>query len=78
MGMFDRINFKCECGNEIEAQSKSGPCLLDSYDHTAVPDDVAQDANRHAPFTCDKCGSRYQFSEESIAPMKNLRVEKIN
>lgn len=74
--MFDSIYFKCtECGKDIEAQSKSGACSLDKYDHTNVPRDVAEDCNRHAPFTCD-CGARFQF-EESGEKFVNLRVIKL-
>lgn len=61
--MFDSIYFNCFCGQSIEAQSKGGECSLVKYDHKSVPRDVARDANRHAPFTCPKCGKRWQFAE---------------
>jgi len=73
--MFDSIRFKCEvCDEEIEAQSKSGGCHLDSYEPTEVPYDVAQDANRHAPFTC-KCGAVYKFGIPQ--PPTTVRLEVI-
>ena len=69
MGMFDSIYFRCQdCGEKIEAQSKSGDCALNKYDHSSVPKSVAEDANRHAPFGC-KCGAAYEFygiEEESV------------
>ncbi|MCR4307082.1 MAG: hypothetical protein NUV80_00820 [Candidatus Berkelbacteria bacterium] len=72
MGMFDSIWFKCKkCGADIEAQSKSGECILANYDYTEVPTDVAEDANRHAPFVC-KCGKRYEFRE---IPAKTISLE---
>ncbi len=63
--MFDSIYFDCtKCGASIEAQSKSGKCALDKYDHTAVPSDVARDCNRHAPFICE-CGAAFKFKDIS-------------
>lgn len=63
MGMFDEIYFGCpHCGNEVVAQSKSGECLLRKFEYSSVPMDVAEDANRHAPFIC-KCGKKYEFDE---------------
>ena len=73
--MFDSIWFRCkECGKKIEAQSKSGKCCLDSFDSDSVPEDVAQDANRHAPFSCE-CGCRYEFEipEKTV----RLRIKKL-
>lgn len=61
MGCFDSIIFKCpNCGEEIEAQSKSGECALMEFNHNSVPFSVAEDANRHAPFLCS-CGSSWIF-----------------
>lgn len=60
MGMFDSVMLKCPaCNAEHEAQSKSGPCLLDEYTLENAPDVVMQDVNRHAPFEC-ACGYRIQ------------------
>ena len=70
MGMFDTIIFHCpECGSRIEAQSKSGECLLREYYCTAVPADVAADANRHAPHQC-KCGCDFELRESNS--LKNI------
>lgn len=71
MGMFDRIMFDCpNCGKEIEAQSKSGNCSLASYDIHHVPEDVAEDRNRHAPFRCE-CGKSWtlQPTERKIVTL---------
>lgn len=70
MGVYDSIILKCTCGERIEAQSKSGPCELSVYEMDSVPEDVAADANRHAPFRCD-CGRRWQFKE----PSKRVTLE---
>lgn len=76
--MFDSIYFRCkECGEEIEAQSKSGDCTLQRYDHNSVPHSVAKDANRHAPFQCDKCKSMYEFEEVDYEERVMLKVKKL-
>jgi len=57
MGVYDRVKIPCpKCGERQEAQSKSGDCELDIYEMESCPADVLADVNRHAPFTCDKCG----------------------
>ena len=73
--MFDSIYFNCKhCGARIEAQSKSGDCSLTDYEHYSVPINVAQDANRHAPFEC-KCGKKYKFDiQEGLV---NLKIKEI-
>lgn len=66
MGVYDSIDWKCpKCGKRWEAQSKSGPCTLESFTQDAVPMDVAFDANRHAPFECE-CGSVWKFDMTNI------------
>ncbi len=56
MGCFDTIIIPCpRCGEEYDAQSKSGECVLEDYALSDAPDDVMADANRHAPFVCVKC-----------------------
>lgn len=62
MGCYDTIYFNCpDCGEGMEAQSKSGDCCLETYHHKEVPIAVAEDANRHAPFTCYNCGEHWKF-----------------
>ena len=57
--MFDSVIVPCpSCGTEAEFQSKSGPCLLDTYTLDEVPADVLLDVNRHGPETC-KCGVKF-------------------
>lgn len=72
MGMFDRIMFRCSCGEEIEAQSKSGGCSLATYGCGEVPEDVAEDANRHAPFVCRKCGRHWELRR--VEPPKKVTL----
>jgi hypothetical protein len=72
MGMFDSIYFNCTCGEELEAQSKSGDCCLNCYPNTSVPISVAIDANRHSPYKC-KCGKEWEF-DESVIPKQNMHI----
>ena len=78
MGCYETIFFECpNCGRELSGQSKSGPCILDSYHYKKVPIDVALDANRHAPFECYKelggCGKKWEFGK--IPTIDRIMVE---
>lgn len=74
MGMYDTIIFNCpDCGEEINAQSKSGYCNLKTYPFNCVPSDVAVDANRHAPFIC-VCGNRFKFAKPTVVALTIQRV----
>ena len=53
----------------MSAQSKSGPCMMDEYENTSVPVDVATDANSHAPYLCN-CGKSWMF----VVPECNFRI----
>ena len=86
MGMFDSIYFKCpSCGAELEAQSKSGNCTCASYNPDKVPIEVAQDANRHAPYECE-CGKKWIFDtsvlkklpQEISLPIKEYAGEDLD
>lgn len=74
MGCYETITFNCpNCGEELNAQSKSGPCQLDVYKHDSVPMSVAVDANRHAPFEC-VCGKKWAFVVPSFDDRIALKV----
>ena len=58
--MYDSIMVPCpRCGTKTPFQSKSGPCLLDSFELEEAPADVLEDVMRHGPATCAKCGTTY-------------------
>ena len=60
MGMFDSVWLDCpSCGEKYEAQSKGGDCLLRQYTLENVPENVLSNINRHAPFTCNNCGTQF-------------------
>jgi len=61
MGMFDTVKVPCpQCGAYSEFQSKGGDCGLHYYSLDNAPDDVMKDVNRHAPNTCESCGTIFE------------------
>lgn len=56
MGMFDSVIAECQCGNEVEFQSKSGRCELDRHFPDEVPAEIAHDLHGTSQ-TCSKCGA---------------------
>ena len=59
MGCFDTVLFRCECGNRIPAQSKSGLCNLNTYARTSVP--LAVVAGLGETIQCESCGKQYRI-----------------
>lgn len=75
MGVFDSINIpRPKCGKRQEAQSKSGDCILATYEIENAPTDVLADINRHAPFTCEKCGTVFEIKLTVLAQSVSLTV----
>ena len=61
MGMYDTVMVPCpKCGERFPAQSKSGDCTLETFKLEDAPEDVLCDVNRHAPFSCDSCGTLFK------------------
>ena len=79
MGLFDLIIFQCEkCGETIEAQSKGADYpTLTRYDVGSVPTDVAEDANRHAPYVCE-CGAEYRLEGDEEVTIVALKPVLLN
>jgi hypothetical protein len=70
MGMYDTVICECpNCRSQEEFQSKSGDCILQTFDLKDCPDDILQDVNRHAPCNCTGCGIILQVN------IKNREVE---
>lgn len=56
MGMFDSVMIRCpKCGEQVEFQSKAGPCNLERYDQTCVPIEVAKSIEGDSE-SCGGCG----------------------
>lgn len=65
MGMYDIVLVPCpNCGKEEEFQSKSGECLLLGYKLSECPADVLRDVNRHSPYECEECGTKFAVGIE--------------
>ena len=41
MGMYDSVMIECECGREVEFQSKAGDCTCARYNIMNVPHEIA-------------------------------------
>ena len=63
MGMFDRVFLDCECGSEVEFQSKSGVCDLEEYKiEGAIGIAIAQDLYGQIE-QCKTCGRSYKIQD---------------
>lgn len=59
--MFDRVWVTCSyCGEQREFQSKAGECMMNDYDLTALPTEVAADLI--GDFTVCECGQRIRLN----------------
>lgn len=60
MGVYDSVLVPCpKCGEKQYFQTKSGDCLLEVYELNECPPDVLRNVNRHSPYDCEKCGTKY-------------------
>lgn len=76
MGMYDTVNVPCpKCGTKQGFQSKSGPCLLEEYELNDAPEDVLENVNRHAPATCETCGTKFMVGTRSVHVSLRVSVE---
>jgi transposase-like protein len=68
MGVFDTVWVPCpRCGARYPAQSKGCYNSYEDYELADAPDDVLSDVNRHAPFTCEKCGTTFEVKVVTTA-----------
>ena len=68
MGCFNTIRVPCpKCQEPYEAQSKGGDCSLSTFNLEDASIDDLSDINRHAPFTCEKCGAAFKVKVVAIA-----------
>jgi predicted RNA-binding Zn-ribbon protein involved in translation (DUF1610 family) len=55
MGMFDTVYVECPgCGEEVEMQTKTGPCLLGQYSLDSAPPEVLLGV-ANEPECCPEC-----------------------
>ena len=77
MGIFDTVSVPCpNCGEMYIAQSKGGDSSLAHYDWGEAPDEVMFDINRHAPFTCEKCGTVFKVHIQATYMPVSLKGEQ--
>lgn len=70
MGCFDTVMVPCpKCGVKSGFQSKGGECYLATYELADCPKDVLSDVNRHAPNTCEECGTIYAVMSTEHGPV---------
>lgn len=68
MGCPDYVLVPCpECGRRNEFQSKGGECACLTFNLYDAPAEVLSDVNRHAPVTCENCGTPYRVNLQVIA-----------
>lgn len=80
MGCFDTVLVPCpNCDERSEFQTKSGACCLMTYNLEEAPDDVLADVNRHAPNTCENCGTVFEvaFTERVVKLQRSVRTTSI-
>ena len=66
MGMYDEVAVPCpKCGEREFFQTKSGPCLLETFPLENCPDDVLENVNRHAPYVCEECLTAFSVDIDS-------------
>jgi len=73
MGSFNTLVMPCECGGNVEFQSKAGRCDFQRYDVHHVPDVIAVDL-RDEKETCVKCGTEYILDVQVIKALQLVRV----
>jgi len=75
MGMFDSVIIFCpECGKQLEFQSKAGECMLQQYDASDVPANIAVDI-LNTRVDCD-CGLSYTITTLQIPSRVTMFLRK--
>lgn len=82
MGCYDIVMVPCpNCKELSDFQSKGGDCTMSEYTLKNAPADVLMDVNRHSPYTCSKCGTKYRVEVEvrvhaqSVVQEENSDIE---
>ena len=68
MGMFDSVIIICDCGEEVEFQSKAGDCLLETFRIDDVPPAIAVDLDGQEGHC--RCGRTIQIYTDTIVDIK--------
>jgi hypothetical protein len=74
MGMFDSVIVCCpKCGENLEFQSKAGPCCLRTYTINEVPTEIAADIDGDSEY-CSICEDYFIIELETEVP-KTVRMK---
>ena len=74
--MLDSVIYKCECGKEVEWQSKADDCVLANYSNMDVPVTIANDINGEIQ-KC-KCGRYYKISGCALPQRIGMKVTLVD
>jgi endogenous inhibitor of DNA gyrase (YacG/DUF329 family) len=75
--MYDTVMIPCpKCGTKYPAQTKSGECILAEYDLKDAPSATLGDINRHAPFECQHCRTKFEVELTIQAVPKLMEDEQ--
>lgn len=68
MGCFNTIRVPCpKCQTIAHFQTKGGDRSMSSYDLADAPLEDLSDVNRHAPYTCEQCGTSFEVKVQVLA-----------
>jgi uncharacterized Zn finger protein len=73
MGMFDTISVDCpKCSAKLHVQTKTGPCVLNTYSLDEIPVDMAE----YLDGTIDNCGHcGYVFHIVLAEPLPKMTIK---
>ncbi len=80
MGMFDSFVFTCIfCGKEVYEQTKSGPCMMDTYkfNDPNLPTWVMESFN-DSEIECYECGKRMRIKFDYEVVVKSKSIEPVD
>jgi len=77
MSCYDSVLLYCpECAAPQYAQSKSGPCEMHTYKSlTEAPINVILGINRHAPFVCTQCQTKFKVDTQLFHVSSVVKVD---
>jgi len=81
MGMFDTVFIYCpHCSMDTRVQSKAGDCVLNNFDQSSVPVEIAKDLNMKRPMKCEHCEGMftvvmmYSPAEEKMRHVRSIKA----
>lgn len=78
MGMFDVLSACCpECLEQIQVQSKAGPCSLSHFDLANAPPEILLDLQGKT-LECSSCKSSFELNLHISAELVPSVAEELN